>query len=82
MTTISATEFRKRCFKLMGQVHHLRSKIVVTKRGKPWVEIIPCGEEEPHVLLGCIPDSGKSVTDLPKPIPESWEADQLCREGR
>ena len=76
MTTINATTFKAKCLKLMDNVHLLHSEIVVTKRGKPWVKIVPCGEAKPSPLLGCMAGAGKTVGDLTKPVAESWEVEQ------
>lgn len=38
---ISATEFKAKCLKLIDRVHDTGESLVVTKRGKPVVEIKP-----------------------------------------
>jgi prevent-host-death family protein len=45
-TSYGAGEFKARCLRLMERVASTRTPILVTKRGKPLVQIVPAAEKE------------------------------------
>jgi len=70
--TVPATEFKNSCLKLMEDVRRHRSPLTVTKRGKPFVRIIPISEPvRSRSLLGTIV---REATDIFS-TGETWEAD-------
>lgn len=66
---ISAAEFKAKCLALMDDVARTGQPIVVTKRGKAIIRIVPV--DEPPSLRGSI----VREEDLLAPIDEAWEAD-------
>ncbi|WP_437673015.1 type II toxin-antitoxin system Phd/YefM family antitoxin [Sorangium sp. So ce131] len=52
---VPAGEFKARCLKLMDEVATKRTPIVVTKRGRPLVKLVPVDEVEPlPSIFGCM----------------------------
>jgi prevent-host-death family protein len=73
--TVSATEFKNRSLALLREVHQLRKRVLITKRGKPVARLTPAGRAPGFIgrLRGII----KIVGDIESPImpPEAWEYD-------
>ena len=68
---VPAGEFKNSCLRLMEQVHRSGIPLVVTKRGKPLVRILPEREEpSPDSLLGTIVREADDITSTG----ETWEA--------
>jgi prevent-host-death family protein len=74
MRTIPASRFKAQCLAILDEVNQTRSRVLVTKRGKPVALVVP---PEP-AARGQRPLAG-SVTihgDITAPIDEPWEADK------
>jgi prevent-host-death family protein len=73
MKTIPAGRFKDQCLKIMEAVAETRSPVIVTKRGRPVVRIVPCSKGGPagHILAGSIL---KEEGD-PFGTGEKWHAD-------
>jgi prevent-host-death family protein len=70
--TIAAGEFKNRCLKVMEDVHRHGVAIIVTKRGKPLVRVVPIVDEPGQdSLLGSIVYEADDIFSTG----ESWEAD-------
>jgi prevent-host-death family protein len=68
---MSAGEFKSRCLKVMDEVQKTGIEIVVTKRGRPVVRIVPIREvEQEDGLTGMILHQGDILS-----TDEDWEAD-------
>jgi prevent-host-death family protein len=73
--------FKAHCLRLMEDVARTRSPILVTKRGKPLVRVLPATEaaldeatwRERGVATTVLP---KRDEDLIRPTGESWDADR------
>jgi prevent-host-death family protein len=73
---IGATEFKARCLQLMKAVHDRKlNSITVTKRGKPFVKLVPV-PEEPTLVYGSLAGLAKVVGDLTEPVDVTWEAER------
>jgi prevent-host-death family protein len=72
---IPAAEFKAKCLRLLDEVAHRRSPIVITKRGKPIAKLVPI-EEEPIDLFGYMAGTAKICGDIVEPTGEIWEADE------
>ncbi len=72
---ISVTEFRRRCLRLIDEVHALNRDIIVTKHGKPVAKLVSCREEEPRPFVGSLTGVGETKGDLLEPVEEDWEMD-------
>ena len=45
--TMKASEFKAKCLRLLDEVQHSRTEIVITKRGRPVARLVPAEEEIP-----------------------------------
>ena len=71
---VGATEFKAKCLELMQQVHdRKRNGVVVTKRGKPFVKIVPI-DDNATTFLGCMKGAIRIHGDLTQPTDAEWEA--------
>jgi prevent-host-death family protein len=60
-------EFKTKCLKVMDQVQAKRESIVITKRGKPVVKLVPIEETE-DPIFGFMKGKGKLTGDIVGPI--------------
>ena len=71
--TIPAGKFKDSCLKLMDEVQRDGIPVVITKRGKPVVELIPAPKEEkPRSLIGTILYEAPNIFSTG----EKWEAEE------
>jgi prevent-host-death family protein len=69
---MSAAEFKNKCLKVMDRIKRTGREIVVTKRGKPVVRVLPAPLEEPEEdLEGVILHQDDDLLSTG----ETWEAD-------
>ncbi|GAC1633784.1 MAG: hypothetical protein NVS9B10_29390 [Nevskia sp.] len=69
---LSAGEFKATCLKLMDEVAATGREIVVTKRGKPVVRIVPY-QNRARVVAGSLADSMEFVGDVIEPVAMAWD---------
>jgi len=71
---VPAGEFKAKCLKLIDEVNQSGEPLVVTKRGKPVVEVRPApGARKP--IFGAMKGRIKILGDIISPIgEEDWEA--------
>ncbi len=56
--TIAAGEFKAKCLKLMADIERTSTPLIITKRGKPLVKIIPyVADDAPESAFGCMQGS-------------------------
>jgi prevent-host-death family protein len=74
MKTVPAAEFKARCLKIMDEVQVTREPVVVTKRGKPIIKLVPVKKASKR-LFGALAGEVKIIGDIESPIipPESWD---------
>ena len=70
--TIPAGQFKAECLRLIDQVADTREPLVVTKRGRPVVEVVPIRIRESKSLRGSVTVQG----DIVGPILDSWDVDR------
>ena len=74
MKTVAAAEFKARCLTLMEDVRSTRRALLITKRGKPFVRLMPLEDSKDKFfdrLKGVI----KIVGDIEAPIEDgTWES--------
>ena len=70
--TIAAGQFKAECLRLIDRVADTRESLIVTKRGKPVVEVIPVRLRESRPLRGSVTLHG----DIVGPILDSWDVEQ------
>ncbi len=75
MKTMAAGEFKAKCLKVMDRVQKTREPVVITKRGKPVVKLIPA-EKRTDDIFGCLKGIMKITGDIESPVVplEDWEA--------
>ena len=73
MKQIGAAAFKARCLRLMDEVNDRREPLLVTKKGRPVVQIVPAGEPA-HDVFGCLAGRLEIVGDLLAPVadPSEW----------
>jgi len=70
--TIRAGKFKDQCLKIMDSVAKTKVPVVVTKRGRPVVRVVPYGEVAPSKSL-----AGSILREVRDPFGtgEKWDAD-------
>ena len=72
---INASEFKARCLQLMNQVADTREPLIISKRGKPIVKLVPIEMETPTSQYGCMQGTVIFLGDIMSPIDETWSAE-------
>ena len=70
--TVPAGEFKAKCLKLMDEVNKTGEEIVVTKRGKPVVKLVPVGAKAKS-FFGALKGTVHIHGDIIGPFHEDWE---------
>lgn len=71
--TVAATEFKAHCLTLLEEVRQTRQTLLVTRHGKPVVEIspyMPRSSDQTNPLKGSLLFEG----DVISPIDEKWDS--------
>lgn len=72
--TISASEFKAKCLKLMDQIAASGEELVITKHGQPISRLVPY-RKRPETLFGIDRDRFEIVGNGGDPIDVEWEAE-------
>lgn len=72
---INAAEFKAKCLKLIDEVAATHEPLVITKRGKPVVRVVPIIEEMPKTLFGYMKGTVTIKGDIVAPMDEVWSAE-------
>jgi prevent-host-death family protein len=72
MKEIAAAEFKARCLALMEDVRATRQPLLVTKRGKPVVKLVPVDNAKDD-FFDRLKGEFRIVGDIESPI-EGWES--------
>ncbi|GEM_PF-775903 len=67
MKQMRASAFKARCLKVMNEVQATGEPVIVTKRGKPVVKVIPVGAEKDDIF-GFMAGEFKIVGDIESPV--------------
>jgi prevent-host-death family protein len=70
---VKASEFKAKCLALMDQVAQSGEPVVVTKNGKPLVELKPYNQRKKS-LFGIWKDQVVITGDIMSPIDVEWDA--------
>ena len=70
--TIPAGRFKAECLGLIDRVAETRESIIVTKRGRPVVEIVPLRARKSRPLRGSVTVHG----DIVGPIIDTWDVER------
>ena len=73
--TITASDFKARCLKLMDEVEKTGQEIIITKNGRP-VSRLTTVQDRPASLYGALRGSVEILGDIVAPIDEEWEAER------
>lgn len=74
MRTVSVTEFKAHCLRLIEEVARTGQRIVLTKRGKKIAVLSPPEAETPHYEPGKFRGTAEIVGDLIAPFDVDWES--------
>lgn len=73
MKKMAAGEFKMKCLAIMDEVRETGEPVVVTKRGKPVVKVVPVPRKEEEIF-GYMAGKAKIVGDILNTIPvDDWE---------
>jgi prevent-host-death family protein len=72
MKYIPAGIFKARCLAVMKKVQATGEPVIVTKRGRPVVKVVPA-QPEKNDIFGFMVGKVKIVGDIESPIPVEWE---------
>jgi prevent-host-death family protein len=72
---INAAEFKAKCLKLIDTVATTHESLVITKRGKPLVKLVPIEGESSASQYGCMKGTVTFIGDILSPIDEAWSAE-------
>lgn len=72
---INAAEFKAKCLKLINEVATTREPLVISKRGKPLVKLVPIIDEAPESLFGYMKGTVTIHGDIGAPQDEAWSAE-------
>lgn len=67
MKQMRASTFKARCLAVMNQIQATGEPVIVTKRGKPVVKVIPA-ESEKDDIFGFMAGKGKIIGDIESPV--------------
>jgi prevent-host-death family protein len=75
LKTITGSELRRNCLRVLGEVSATRESVVITRNGRPVVRLVPMDNEAKN-FLGCLAGAIEIVGDIESPVepPEAWEA--------
>jgi prevent-host-death family protein len=75
MKTMGISQFKAHALKILDQVAKTREEIVITKRGKPLAQIIPCRDKDKNPTPGRLADAFIFEKDIITPLGEEmWES--------
>ena len=78
---IAAAQFKTHCLRIMAEAERSGETVVITKRGKPFMEMKAVAPDKPTPLFGCLKGSVTWLTDDPiasaldPDWEEKWEGD-------
>jgi prevent-host-death family protein len=71
---ISVTQFKATCLGVIDQVQREKTRVTITRHGKPAAELIPISASAPGKLFGRSKDSTVILGDL-LGTEENWDAE-------
>ena len=80
LRSISASEFKATCLRLMDEVAETGIELVITKHGRPVSRLSPY-RERPKSLFGIDRGRFELAGDIDEPVGVVWEAEQGLVDG-
>ncbi len=71
MRRIAAGTFKARCLKIMDEVQARRQPVVITKRGKPVVKLVPAGKDRTEIY-NSLRGKVRIIGDILSPAIDDW----------
>jgi len=71
---VKASEFKAKCLALMDEVARTGEPIVITKKGKPLVELVPHKTRVKRDAFGILKGELVITGDIMSPIDVGWDA--------
>ena len=72
---INVSEFKASCLKLIDEVATTHEPLVIGKRGKPLVKLVPIVDETPKSMFGYMKGTVTIHGDILAPLDELWSAE-------
>ncbi len=76
MEKIAVSKFKATCLAILERVRKTGETYVITKRGVPIAQIVPCSPATPasKSAFGCMAEMGQEIGDIIEPITDfEWE---------
>ena len=71
---IAAAQAKAHLLQLIDEVSRDRVPVIISKRGKPLVQLVPLDDAAPGDPFGCMQGTVKIAGDIVGPEPDRWEA--------
>lgn len=71
--TVGAAEFKAHCLRIMEEASRSGETVVITKRGKPFMELKRVAPEGKRLTFGCLARPGSWVGDAISPAVDESE---------
>ena len=71
MKTMAISEFKAHCPQVLGRVARTKETVVVTKRGRPLVEVVPFRHRDESPVAGKLAETLVFERDIVSPLGES-----------
>ena len=75
MRTITASEFKAKCLKIMDEVAATNEPVEITKYGVPVARLVPA-RQRPQTIIGAMKGSVLYMGDVVSPIGDEWKAER------
>ena len=72
---INAAEFKAKCLKLIDEVAATHEPLIISKRGKPLVKLVPIENEVPASMFGYMKGTVTLHGDIVAPLDEAWSVE-------
>lgn len=74
--TVGAAEFKAHCLRIMEEASRSGETVVITKRGKPFMELKRVAPETREPLFGCMKGKMTILGDIEAPVYDKpWNAE-------
>jgi len=72
---INAAEFKAKCLKLIDEVAATHEPLIISKRGKPLVKLVPIENDVSASMFGYMKGTVTIRGDIVAPLDEVWSAE-------